>query len=169
MVTLTEVSTETSLVLSAAPIDSNMELIPLEQTDLAACETFDLPLDQDVQMLEVAVINTIAPSTEDDIASQSDQSEHTYDDTVIHTKVSLANNSQRSPSSQRSQRSVGGDSDHLYDDTINVIRPIARSQEFVKSSAGALNDSQALLNSSAYFDIGRDDKNGFVGDDDMAG
>ena len=58
---------------------------------------------------------------------------------------------------------------HPHDDTITLMQPVVRSQEFVTSSSGALNDSQALLNNSA-FDIGdKNDKINFVEEDEMAG
>ena len=160
VVTLTEVSTETSLVLSSAPLDTNMEYIPLEQTDLAANETFDLPLDADTRELEVSIISTTLKIEQIDTESKSEESDHTYDDTMILREVGVAN-------SQGSE--VSGESDHLYDDTITLMQPVVRSQEFVTSSSGALNDSQALLNNSA-FDIGdKNDKINFVEEDEMAG
>ena len=154
VVTMVECSTETSLVVSAAPFDESLELIPMDQVDFANSERFDLQLDDDMRALEVAVVQvTEKPEPEPEQLSES-ESEPQYDDTVIIPNAE-----------EIDEASVSGESDHVYDDTINVIR----SQDFVvNSSTGHLNDSQSMLQASAYSDIGRADPirgNGFEEED----
>ncbi len=162
VVTMVECSTEISLVASSAPFDENLELIPMEAVDFSTSELIDLPLDDDMRSLEVAIVQVSTQRVLDtDTVLEPDP---TYDDTVVVNMTSSSSNHGDGDSVN---------SDHLYDDTVNVLQHnvVARSQEFV-TSTGQLNDSHSQLNNSAYFDIGRDNKenrNGQTNEDEMGG
>ncbi len=159
---MVECSTEISLVASSAPFDENLELIPMEAVNFSTSELIDLPLDDDMRSLEVAIVQVSTQGVLDtDTVLEPDP---TYDDTVFVKMTSSSSIIHGDGDSV--------DSDHLYDDTVNVLHNVvARSQEFV-TSTGQLNDSHSQLNNSTYFDIGRDNKetrNGQADEDEMGG
>ena len=169
--TIADYSTETSLVASAVTNDDSFD--GDQETAIGAepdsSELFDIPLDDEMRDLEISVVRVSAKVIDE--ASDSDDSDHVYDDTINVLKE------QNFTSSAHLNTSTG----HLNTSNGQLNRStgcLNRSTGYLNTSSGHLNDSQPMIASctnisrpvSMHFPVdlhGNDDE--FTEEDEMAG
>lgn len=173
VVTITDYSTETSLVASAVTDDDIDQEIATNDTEQDSSELFDIPLDDEMRDLEISVVRTSPKAIEE--ASDSDDSDHMYDDTInllkgkdfiLNTSTPHLNTSggHLSMSTGHLNISTGHldtSTGHLNTSTGQLNTPIGHlntstghlntSTGHLNTSSGHLNASQTVLSSSSAY------------------
>lgn len=148
VVTINDYSTETSLVASAVTNDDSFDgdqETAMNVTESDSSELFDIPLDDEMRDLEISVVRVSAKVIDE--ASDSDDSDHVYDDTV---NVVKEQDFVLNTSSAHLNTSTG----HLNTSNGHLNRStgyLNKSTGHLNTSSGHLNDIQPILASSSTY------------------